>query len=289
MLADTHAHLDARAFDDDRDDVIARAWAAGLGAIVSVGADVASSRQAAALARDHSSVYAAAGIHPHEASSAAPNALADLECLCQETRVVAIGEVGLDFHYNFSPPQVQRQVFIAQLELAGRLGRPVIVHDREAHEDTLAILRDWVGGHGRDLAAPPDSGSLSDLPTSSHSGPAVRCGHEGLRGVLHCFSGDAPMAEEVMALGFCLSFGGPVTFQNARRLQGLVRQLPLERILLETDCPYLAPHPHRGKRNEPAYVGLVAASIAELKGIAIEEVAATTTSNAARLFGLAVS
>jgi TatD DNase family protein len=232
MLADTHAHLDARAFKDDRDEVISRAWAAGLGAIVTVGSDVDSSALAIRLAHDHARV-----------------------------KVVAIGEVGLDFHYSLSSPVLQRQMFSAQLELASRLGRPVVVHDREAHEDTLCILRDWAGKHE----------------------------HRGLRGVLHCFSGDAAIADMVMALGFCVSFGGPVTFTNARRLQGLVRELPLDHILLETDCPYLAPHPHRGKRNEPANVRLVAGMIAELKGMTIDVVAATTTANAARLFGFVVS
>jgi len=288
MLADTHAHLDARAFKDDRDDVIARAWSAGLGAILTVGADVDSSRQAVRLARDHARIYAAVGIHPHAASSAGPNALADLELLSHEAKVVAIGEIGLDYHYSFSPPQVQRQLFIAQLELASRIGRPVMVHDREAHADTLGILRDWVGRHERQRTATPETGSVSDLPRPMESNPAAPDEDGNPRGALHCFSGDAAMAQEVMALGCFLSFGGTITFQNARRLQDLVRQLPLERILLETDCPYLAPHPHRGKRNEPAYVNLVAARIAELKGATVEEVAATTTANAQRLFGFAV-
>jgi TatD DNase family protein len=289
MLADTHAHLDARAFKDDCEDVISRAWAAGLAAIMTVGADVNSSRQAVALARHHPGVYAAVGIHPHEASAAGPHALADLERLSQEAKVVAIGEVGLDFHYSFSPPQVQQQLFMDQLELAGRLGRPVVVHDREAHTDTLGILRDWVGGLEHQCISPPDTRNIGDPVRSIQSDPVTPGERANPRGVLHCFSGDAAMAEEVMALGFCLSFGGPVTFQNAQRLQDLVRQLPLERILLETDCPYLAPHPHRGKRNEPAYVRLVAARIAELKGMTIEEVATTTTLNAARLFGFAAS
>ena len=256
MLVDTHAHLDAHAFDADREEVIARAWAAGLGAIITVGADVDSSRQAIALAQAHPDVYAAVGIHPHEASNAGPNALAELERLACEGLVLAIGEIGLDLHYNFSPPAIQRERFAAQLELARRVNKPVVIHDREAHAETLAILRDWLS-----------------------TGP-----QQGSPGVLHCFSGDRKMAEQVIEMGFYLSFGGTITFQNARGLQELVRDLPLERILLETDCPYLAPHPRRGQRNEPAHVRLVALQLAALKGLSLERVAEVTTANAQRLF-----
>jgi TatD DNase family protein len=258
MLVDTHAHLDAHAFEADREEVIARAWTAGLGAIISVGADVESSRQAIALAKAHPGVYATVGTHPHEASQAGPDALVELERLASENAVLAIGEIGLDLHYNFSPPAVQEECFVAQLELARRVNKPVVIHDREAHAKTLAILRVW-----------------------RRSGPLERA-----PGVLHCFSGDREMAEQVMQMGFYLSFGGPITFTNARRLQELVRALPLDRVLLETDCPYLAPHPHRGKRNEPAYVRLVALQLAALKGLSLEQVASVTTANAQRLFRL---
>ncbi len=258
MLVDTHAHLDAHAFGADRNEVIERAWTAGLGAIISVGGDIKSSREVIALAQAHPGVYATVGIHPHEASHAELNALLELEHLAGDRDVVAIGEIGLDFHYDFSPPAVQEKCFVAQLELARRVNKPVVIHDREAHAKTLAILRDWLG---------------------TTPGRAVP-------GVLHCFSGDREMAEQAMQMGFYLSFGGPITFRNARRLQELVRALPLERILVETDCPYLAPHPHRGKRNEPAYVRLVALQLAALKGLSLEEVASVTTANAQRLFGL---
>lgn len=260
MLVDTHAHLDAQAFDADREEVIARAWVAGLGAIITVGADVDSSRKAVCLAQAHPGLYATVGIHPHEASHAGPDALVELERLACEDKALAIGEIGLDFHYNFSPPAVQRECFAAQLVLARRLNKPAVIHDREAHAETLAILHDWLGG------AP----------------------QPGTPGVLHCFSGDREMAEQVIKMGFYLSFGGTLTFQKAGRLRELVRDLPLERIVLETDCPYLAPHPHRGQRNEPAFVGLVARQLAELKGISLERVAEVTTANAQRLFRFGV-
>lgn len=260
MLVDTHAHLDAQAFDADREEVIARAWAAGLGAIITVGADVDSSRKAVSLAQAHPGLYATVGIHPHEATHAGAEALVELERLACEDKALAIGEIGLDSHYNFSPPAVQRERFAAQLVLARRLNKPVVIHDREAHADTLAILHDWLG------TAP----------------------QQGTPGVLHCFSGDRHMAEQVIEMGFYLSFGGPITFQKAGGLRELVRDLPLERIVLETDCPYLAPHPHRGQRNEPAYVGLVARQLAALQGLSLERVAEVTTANAQRLFRFAV-
>jgi TatD DNase family protein len=260
MLVDTHAHLDDSRFKEDLALVIARAEAAGVGAIVTVGTDLESSQQAVALAQRYPGVYAAIGVHPHEASKAGPNTLAELARLSQNDAVVAIGEIGLDFHYNFSPPEKQREIFITQLELARQLNKPVVVHDREAHAEMMSILQGFVGA------------------TNS----------QNLRGVLHCFSGDEAMAQQAIEMGFYLSFGGPVTFENARRLQALVRTLPLERILLETDCPYLTPHPHRGKRNEPAYVRLVAERVAMLKGMTFEQVAMRTTTNASRLFGFAI-
>jgi TatD DNase family protein len=283
MLVDTHAHLDSDKFGLDRDQVLARAWAAGIGVLICAGTDLDSSRQALLLAhakcdtgaRRCPRVYATAGIHPHEAAKAGPDALAELEHLSQDSATVAIGEIGLDYHYNFSPPETQREWFVAQLELARRIGKPVVIHDRDAHADTFAILRALVVA----ASAAPDPDTTTQVVTRKWA---------PLRGVLHCFSGDREMAFQILDMGFYLSFGGPVTFHNAQRLQALVRELPLERILLETDCPYLAPHPHRGQRNEPAYVGLVAEKIAALKAMPLEQVAQVTTDNAARLFGLSV-
>jgi TatD DNase family protein len=253
MLVDTHAHLDSGRFKLDREEVISRSLAAGVHAIVTVGADLASSRQAVALAQRYPCVYAAVGIHPHGAARVEHDDLAELARLSEHQAVVAIGEMGLDFFRNLSPPDIQREVFAAQLELARQVDKPVIVHDREAHNETMSILRDKA---------------------------------QGLRGVLHCFSGDWDMAMQAKELGFCISLAGPATFYNARGLQQLVRKLPLDNMLIETDCPYLAPHPYRGRRNEPAYVRLVADKIAALKETPFERVAEVTTANASRLFGL---
>jgi len=253
MLVDTHAHLDSEQYDGDREAVIARAKAAGVGAIVTVGVDLASSRAAVALAQQHAGVYATVGIHPHDAAGVKADDLDELERLCAEPCVVAIGEIGLDFYRNWSPSEKQREVFLAQLNLARQLDKPVVIHDRDAHGEILATLKDQA---------------------------------DGLRGVLHCFSGDLAMASEALEMGFYVSLAGPVTFRNARELQDLVRQLPLDGLLVETDCPFLAPHPHRGKRNEPAYVRLVAEQIGALKELPLQEVAEVTTHNAAQLFGL---
>ncbi len=252
MLVDTHAHLDSADFKDDREEVISRSLAAGVGAIVTVGIDLDSSRQAIALAQQYPCIYAAVGVHPHGAARLGQDDLAELARLSRDKAVAAIGEIGLDFYRNLSPRDKQKEVFVAQLELARQMDKPVLVHDRLAHVDTMCILRD----KGRNL-----------------------------RGVLHCFSGDQGMAVQAAKMGFYISFAGPITFQNARKLQELVRALPLDCMLIETDCPYLAPHPHRGQRNEPAYVRLVAAQIAALKGVPFGQVAEITTANAGRLFG----
>jgi TatD DNase family protein len=253
ILVDTHAHLDDARFEADLDHVISRALHAQVQAIITIGADLDSSRAAIALAEQYPQIYAAVGIHPHEAARVTDDDLKELARLSEHPKVVAIGEIGLDFYRNLSPRDSQRDVFTAQLRLAMDKGKPVVIHDRDAHAETLAILtelaQDW-------------------------------------RGVLHCFSGGYEMAIEALELGFDLSFAGPVTFKNARNLHALVPRLPLERLLIETDCPWLAPHPHRGKRNEPAHVGLVAAKIAELHSVPLEHVAAITTTNAEQLFGL---
>ena len=258
LLVDSHAHLDDEAFTADRAEVLARAGAAGVRLIVSVGADLPSSRANVALAARHQGVWAAVGVHPHEAAGLDAAALAELRALASRPRVVAIGEIGLDFYRDRSPRPAQREAFQAQLRLAAELALPAIVHDREAHDEVLATLREWVGA----------------------TGPRAR-------GVLHCFSGEEALAAAAIALGFYVSLAGPVTYANARRLQALAASLPLERLLVETDCPYLPPAPHRGQRNEPALVALVAEKVATLRGLPLAEVAAATTANAQRLFGLA--
>jgi TatD DNase family protein len=264
ILIDSHAHLDSRKFDSDRRQVVERAGAKGVQTIVNPGADLPSSRQAVALAARRWAgveIYAAVGVHPHDAKTLSAEALAELRTLAQdEPRVVAIGEIGLDYYRDLSPRAVQRRAFESQLALAGQLRLPVIVHSRDAQDDLMAILRNWLKGAGMN--------------------PGV---------VLHCFPGDVAMAEEALGLGFYLGIGGPVTYQNARVLPEVVKAAPLERLLLETDCPYLPPHPHRGQRNEPAYVALVAAKVAQLQGRPVAEVAAVTTANARSLFNLPVT
>lgn len=252
-LIDTHAHLDDRQFDHDREGAIQRSQAAGVRRIITVGTDVDSSRAAVALARQHPAIYAAVGVHPHDAARVGSDTLQRLLEYARDDRVVAVGETGLDFYRNLSPHDRQKEVFIAHLELARHINKPVIIHDRDAHAETMAVLREE--GWNRP-------------------------------GVLHCFSGDRAMALEAIEMGFYISFAGPVTFANAHRLQELARELPLERILVETDCPYLAPQPYRGQRNEPANVYRVAARIAELREVSLEQVAEATTENARQLFGL---
>lgn len=259
-LVDTHAHLDFHQFDGDRQEVLKRARDAGVGAILTVGTDLASSRRAVGLAVQNGAVYAAVGMHPHEAARLDGRVLEELRFLAQEPKVLAMGEMGLDFYRDRSPREAQRRAFRAQLAWASKIGKPTIVHDRDSHDDVLAILSDWAS----DLKGSPLEGRL---------------------GVMHTFSGDLLMAERAIDLGFYLSISGPVTFRNARQLGETVRALPLDRLLVETDCPFLAPHPHRGKRNEPMYVRLVAERIADLKGMALDDLAKATTENAKRLFG----
>ncbi|MCD6520979.1 MAG: TatD family hydrolase [Anaerolineae bacterium] len=262
-LFDSHVHLESSRFDSDRLEVIARARSAGVTAMITCGTDLETSAQEIVLARGFSGVYAAVGVHAHEARSIvietekgwrlSEEALQRLWILAQQPGVVAIGEIGLDYHYNFSPPEIQKLVLAQQLKLASELDLPVILHNREADEDMRSIL--------------------DNAPSE-------------LRGVLHCFLADQEMAEWALGRGFYLGVGGPVTFRKMEPLRRLIRQLPLERLLIETDSPYLAPRPKRGQRNEPAYVRYVAERLAELFALPLTEIAARTYSNASQLFGL---
>jgi TatD DNase family protein len=254
VLVDTHAHLHDPAFDADRPAVLARARAAGVGRILTIGTDVATSEAALALARAEPDVHAAVGIHPHDAATADAAALARLAALARDARVVAIGEIGLDYYRDLAPRPVQRAALAAQLQLARAAGKPVLLHCREAHADLLELL----------AAAGPGAAG----------------------GILHCFSGDLAVARRGLDLGLLISIAGPVTYPNARRLAEVVRAVPLERLVIETDCPYLPPQPWRGQRNEPAYLPVTAARVAELLGAPPAMVAAATTANAARLLGL---
>ncbi len=251
-LVDTHAHLDGSDFDADLADVLARARAAGVAAMVSCGQDEATSSATLALARAHTVIAPAVGVHPHEAKSAGD--LRWLETMLDDERVVAVGEMGLDYHYDFSPRDVQRAVFARQLDIARARDLPVIMHCRESEEDLVATLR----------AARFDSSR---------------------RGVLHCFTGTFEFGERLIGeFGVYLGLGGAVTFKNAKELHDAAARLPVEHLVLETDCPFMTPAPYRGKRNEPAYVTLTCARLAELRGADVESIAAATTANALRLF-----
>ncbi|HHY59320.1 MAG TPA: TatD family hydrolase [Clostridia bacterium] len=253
-LIDTHVHLMDERFREDVDQVIANAKAAGVVAMANVGYDLESSRQAVAMAQEEPCLYAVVGIHPHDAKLCTPEALRELEELARQPKVVAIGEIGLDYYRNLSPKEVQKEAFRQQIRLAQKLNKPIVVHDRDAHGDTIQILKE------EKVSA--------------------------IGGVLHCYSGSWEMAREAMKMGLFISLAGPVTFHNARRLQDIAKLMPLDYLLIETDCPYLAPEPYRGKRNEPAYVVKVAEMIAAVKRKSLEEIAQVTTANARRIFGI---
>jgi len=255
MLIDSHCHLNFNKFDDDRADVIERAKAEGITAFINPGTNLDDSRQVVNLAGQFPQVYAAIGVHPNDAGEVDEAALGQLRTLAAHPKVVAIGEIGLDYYWDKAPHSVQRRVFEQQLELAGDLNLPVVIHQRDAAADTMAVLRQW--------------GSS---------------GHSGL--VLHSFSGNQAMADEAIKLGFYIGISGPVTFKNARDLPGIVASLPPERILVETDAPFLSPHPYRGQRNEPARVKLVAEKVAELQKVSFLEMSQQLTKNTVNLFNL---
>ena len=250
---DTHAHLYDERYEDDRAEMIARAAEAGVTQIISMGDTMAASAQVIADAERYPTLYAAVGVHPESACVLTDTEREQLLAWAKHPKVVAIGEIGLDYYWEKDPKvrAVQRGLFVTQLGIARAAGLPVCIHDREAHGDTLAILQ----AEGRDLA-----------------------------GVLHCYSGSLETARELWKLGYYIGIDGPLTFKNAGKLPAIVREAPQERLLIETDSPYLAPVPKRGKRNEPAYVTFVAAKIAELRGESVEEVARYTTENARRLY-----
>jgi TatD DNase family protein len=252
VLVDTHAHLVDGRFDRDRREVLERARAAGVALIVNVGYDLESSRKSVALAGEFDCVYAAVGVHPHDAAQAPPGYLEELRRLAEGEKVVAVGETGLDYYRNLSPGEVQKKVFREHLALARELELPVIIHDRDAHEDVLGILK--------------------------KDGP----GRAG--GVLHCFSGDWEMARVCLEMGFFISIAGVVTFPKSSLLKEIAARVPVERLLVETDCPYLTPEPWRGRRNEPAYVRSVVECVAGLRGMPAGELALVTAQNARSLF-----
>ena len=254
MIIDSHAHLDDGAFSNEISTVMARALAKGVDAVINPGADVASSKAAIAIAAAYPEVHALAGIHPHEAAGASDEAIGEIAAILSAPKVVGIGEIGLDYYRELSPRDDQLRVFRAQMELARETGLPVQIHSRDAASDTLKIVREY----SRRVAAI----------------------------VMHCYSGSAEMARELVMLGCYISLAGPVTYGNARKQVEVAGQVPLDRLLVETDSPYLAPNPYRGRRNEPAYVVETARKIAAVRDISFEEVAAATSANAAGIFGI---
>lgn len=282
MFFDSHCHLTAEQFDADRDAVIQRARDAGVTHMLTLATDVASSRAAIALAEKYDGVYAAVGIHPESVTQAAPQDLEKIRELAQHPRVVAIGEIGLDYYWDKTTADLQQAWFEKQLQLAAALNLPVAVHDRDAHAKIIETL-ERMFRRSNHIENPRRRGpTSSDAPSGAHVRNAPH--DEPIHGVLHAFSGNLEMAHAAFALGFLVSFGGPVTFKNNSHAPDLIRALPLERILIETDSPYLTPHPYRGKRNEPGHVRLVAERIAELLESSLGDVAAQTTRNAGHLF-----
>jgi TatD DNase family protein len=261
VLTDTHCHLDFNRFDEDRLLVLDRSWEAGVVRVLNPGIDLDSSRAAVQLAETNDQVYAAVGVHPNSALAWNENTLRELRALAKHPKVVAIGEIGLDYYRDRAPRELQEQVFLTQLDLAASLQLPVVIHNRQATSEMLEILVEW-------QAKMVSKGlSLAERP-----------------GVLHSYSDEVEPALKAIEHNFFIGFTGPVTFQNARDLQKVAATLPIQHILIETDAPFLTPHPYRGKRNEPARVLLIAEKIAELKQKTFKSIAQLTTENAARLF-----
>lgn len=252
MLIDTHAHLQDENLLPDIDQVLDRAEEAGIEKIICVGYDMESSQQALQLARKYQQVAAVAGIHPHEAEGINDKMLADLYRMAEDPLVLAIGEIGLDYYRDLSPRDKQADAFRAQIKIACELCKPIVIHDRDAHQDVLDIIKKEKAGRNE--------------------------------GIMHCYSGHWPLAMELMKEGFYISFAGPLTFKNAQKTREVAIKLPLDRILVETDCPYLAPEPFRGKRNEPAYIAYVAKMLAEIRGQSETEIAYITNRNARKVF-----
>jgi TatD DNase family protein len=260
MLVDTHCHIEGDRFDDDRAQVLARARAAGVRAMVNVGCDLASSRRSLDLAHTHGDVWATVGVHPHEAKDAPAGFDDELVTLCRDPRCVAVGECGLDYHYDHSPRAVQRDVFARQIAAARRAKKPLVLHIRNAATGGPAFVE------------------AVDILRQERA--------RDVGGVFHCFTGTVDEAKAALDLGFLLSFPGVVTFKNNGQLSDVARLVPPDRFVVETDAPYMAPVPHRGQRNEPAFVAHTAAFVAQVRGEAIEDVIRTTGDNACRLFGL---
>ena len=253
MIWDTHAHLDDPDYTEDFREVVIRMKSSGISRVTNVGYDLASSERSVKLSQDYDFIYAAIGIHPHNAEGITAETWEKLRGLAKQPKVLAWGEIGLDYYRDLSPRAIQKEVFIQQIELANEVGLPIVIHNRDAHQDVLEIVK----------AHPPKYG-----------------------GVFHCYSGSREMANILLKLGFYLSFAGPVTFKNARHTVEVAEHVPIDRILVETDSPYLTPEPRRGKRNEPTYVREVVKKIAEIRNLPFEDVALQTMRNAETIFKL---
>ena len=252
MFFDTHAHYDDRRFNEDRDEVLGAMRGAGVDLILNASSSMRSARFAARLADEYAFVYASAGVHPHDSKSMGDESVLELEKLLALPKVMAVGEIGLDYHYDFSPRETQRKRFREQMDLARRVKKPVIIHEREALRDMLDIIGDY-----RDLL-----------------------------GVVHCFSGSWETAKTILDMGWYLSFTGVITFSNARKSLEVIEKMPQDRIMIETDCPYLAPDPMRGKRNSSLYLHYVAEKVASVRRVSLEEAASLTMENGLRFFGI---
>jgi len=252
MYFDTHAHYCDKRFNNDRDELLALMPDAGISLILNSGSSLQSSKFSLSLADKYPFIFASAGVHPHDAKSMTDDTVTELKVLLSHPKAVAVGEIGLDYHYDFSPREVQRNRFREQLELARDMDKPVIIHERESLGDTIDAVR----------------------------------GFDDLTGVFHCFSGSWETAKAILDMGWYLSFTGVITFKNARRVLEVLEKMPADRIMLETDCPYMAPEPKRGHRNSSLYLPFIAEKIAEVRGISKEEVAAFTTENGKRFFGI---
>lgn len=251
-LFDSHAHYDDERFADEADEIIKKAYESGVKYILNAASDIATSKKSIQLAEKYDFVYAAVGVHPHEAEHLTDSAFEELKKLCHRPKVVAIGEIGLDYFYDHSPREIQKYWFDKQLKLAKHFEMPFVIHNRDSHEDIMKIIRD-------------------NAPFEKP-------------GVFHCYTGSMEMAKELLNMGFYLSFGGPVTFKNAKKAIEVIKNMPLDRLMIETDCPYLTPEPYRGKRNNSSYVRLVAEKIAEVCEISDEEIAKISLENAKRFF-----
>ena len=255
ILVDTHAHIDEEGFAHDFDEMLERAYQNDVKYVVNIGANMDESRVSIELADKYESIYATVGVHPHDVEEINDNSLDQLAKWCEHDKVVAVGEIGLDYFRSQTSKEMQAYAFAAQLDVARQMHMPVSIHDRDAHGDVMRMLKN----EGK-----------------------------GLNGILHCFSGSWEMAKELIKMDYYIAIGGAVTFKNAAKLPEIAANIPLEDLLLETDCPYLAPHPHRGTRNEPANIRPIAEFIANIRGITLEELAAATTANASRIMRMPI-